>query len=140
MNLDSAGLQVLDRAECMVLLSSVPVGRIVFTDRALPAVQPVNFLVVENHIVIRTGRGSKLAAAARDAVVAFEADEFDAERWTGWSVTAIGQARAVVAPGEIERLSRLPLTAWAPGDRDHYIVMRIEEVSGRRIRDRVTRR
>ncbi|GII92119.1 pyridoxamine 5'-phosphate oxidase family protein [Sinosporangium siamense] len=135
MNVDSAGLQVLTRTECVELLSSVPVGRIVFTDRALPAVQPVNFLVVDGHIVIRTGQGSKLAAAARDAVVAFEVDEFDAAMWTGWSVTVIGHARAVVDPQEVARLSLLPLIPWAPGERNQYVVVRIEDISGRRIRD-----
>lgn len=32
-----------DRAECLSLLRTVPVGRIVFTECALPAIQPVNF-------------------------------------------------------------------------------------------------
>ncbi|MGW3352896.1 pyridoxamine 5'-phosphate oxidase family protein [Nonomuraea rubra] len=66
----------------------------VFTDRALPAAQPVAFHLDGERIVIRTGIGSKLAAATRHAVVAFEADEFDQEERTGWSVTVIGHARA----------------------------------------------
>ena len=36
------GMEILDSAESRRLLASVPIGRIVFTDRALPAVQPVN--------------------------------------------------------------------------------------------------
>jgi hypothetical protein len=36
-------------------------------------------------------------------------------------------------PAEIGRLSRLPLTPWAPGGRDHYIVLRAEWLSGRRL-------
>lgn len=134
MNVDSAGLHVLSRQECIDLLSSTPIGRIVFTDRALPAVQPVNFYLDGEDIVIRTGAGSKLAAATRRTVVAFEIDDFDAEARTGWSVTAVGHARAVSDVTEIARLSMLPLTAWAPGDRDHFIVMRAEQISGRRIR------
>ncbi len=78
MKLDSAGLEILSREECLDLLSSSPIGRIVFTDRALPAVQPVNFCLFEGNVVIRTMAGSKLAAAARNAVVAFEVDDFDA--------------------------------------------------------------
>ncbi|MEV4399798.1 pyridoxamine 5'-phosphate oxidase family protein [Nonomuraea sp. NPDC049607] len=80
MRLDSSGLQVLSEEECFLLLSSVPIGRIVFTDRALPAVQPVNFCLDGRSIVIRAVTGSKLAAATRRAVVAFEADDFDAAR------------------------------------------------------------
>ncbi|MEV4113310.1 pyridoxamine 5'-phosphate oxidase family protein [Nonomuraea sp. NPDC049695] len=135
MQVDSSGLQVLSRAECLDLLSTAPIGRIVFTDHALPAVQPVNFHLDGHSIVIRTSTGSKLAAATRRAVVAFEADNFDLERRTGWSVTAVGLARAVTDPTERDRLAELPLTAWAPGNRDHYIVVEAEQVSGRRIAD-----
>ncbi len=130
---DSSGLQVLSRQECLRLLSCAPIGRIVFTDRALPAVQPVNFRLDGEHIVIRTSIGSKLAAATRHAVVAFEADEFDPDLRTGWSVTVVGHARAVHDLDEIARLAALPLTAWAPGNRDHYIVVEAEQVTGRRI-------
>jgi hypothetical protein len=133
MQLDSSGLQVLSREECLRLMAGTPIGRIVFTDRALPAVQPVTFLLHGEQIIIRTGVGSKLAAATRHAVVAFEVDEFDPEERTGWSVTAVGHARAVTDPGEIARLSRLPLTPWAPGSKDHYIVVEAEQISGRRI-------
>ncbi|MFC5814778.1 pyridoxamine 5'-phosphate oxidase family protein [Nonomuraea harbinensis] len=133
MQLDSSGLQVLSREECLRLMSSPPIGRIVFTDRALPAVQPVAFLLDGERIVIRTGIGSKLAAATRQSVVAFEVDEFDPELRTGWSVTAVGHARAVTDPGEMSRLASLPLTPWAPGSKDHYIVVEAEQISGRRI-------
>ncbi|KAB8189202.1 pyridoxamine 5'-phosphate oxidase family protein [Nonomuraea phyllanthi] len=133
MKLDSSGLQVLSREECLRLMASVPIGRIVFTDRALPAVQPVNFCLDGESIVIRTTIGSKLAAATRRAVVAFEVDEFAPELRAGWSVTAVGRARAVEDAGEMARLAALPLLPWAPGSRDHYIVVEAEQVSGRRI-------
>ncbi|MEU4223463.1 pyridoxamine 5'-phosphate oxidase family protein [Nonomuraea sp. NPDC026600] len=133
MQLDSSGLVVLSREECFHLLASAAIGRIVFTDRALPAVQPVNFCLDGDSIVIRTAIGSKLAAATRQAVVAFEADEFDPEMRTGWSVTTVGHARAVRDPTELARLAALPLEPWAPGSRDHYIVVRAEQISGRRI-------
>ncbi|MBG0816536.1 pyridoxamine 5'-phosphate oxidase family protein [Planomonospora sp. ID82291] len=133
MRLDSAGLQVLSYEECMSLLGSCPIGRIVFTDRALPAVQPVNFCLDGEEIVIRTTVGSKLAAATRQTVVAFEVDEFDPVMRTGWSVTVVGHARAVEDPAEVVRLAALPLTPWAPGTRDHFVVIAAEQVSGRRI-------
>ncbi|HEY9522723.1 MAG TPA: pyridoxamine 5'-phosphate oxidase family protein [Thermopolyspora sp.] len=134
MKLDSTGLQVLSRAECVELLGSVPIGRIVFTDRALPAVQPVNFVLDGDTVVIRTSVGSKLAAVIRNSVVAFEADEFDTVGRTGWSVTTVGHARAVTDPDEIARLADLPLAPWAPGSRDHFIVLPLEQISGRRVR------
>ena len=134
MRLDSTGSQTLSRQECGELLYSVPIGRIVFTDRALPAVQPVAFCLDGTEIVIRTTAGSKLATAAIDAVVAFEADDFDAAMRTGWSVTVVGHARAVHAPREVARLSRLPLIPWMPDGRDHFITVRTDQMAGIRVR------
>lgn len=129
--LDSAGLRVLSREECLRLLAVTPIGRIVFTDRALPAVQVVNYCLDGQDIVIRTAVGSKLAAATRNAVVAFEADEIDVATRTGWSVTAVGRARAASDPDELAWYRNLPITPWAPGDREHFIVIRAMQLSGR---------
>jgi nitroimidazol reductase NimA-like FMN-containing flavoprotein (pyridoxamine 5'-phosphate oxidase superfamily) len=126
-------METLDAAECRRLLASVPIGRIVFTDRAMPAVQPVNFLVHEGAVVFRTGEGSKLAAASRNAVVAFEADEIDREYQRGWSVVVVGQAEEVTEPSLRGRLAELPLRPWARGVRDHIIRIPIEIIYGRRI-------
>ena len=132
-DIDSAGLSRLSREECYALLRTVPIGRIVFTEAALPAIQPVNFVVDDLDVVIRTGVGSKLAAAARSAVVAFEVDDFDAETMTGWSVVLIGRAEAVHDADELLRLRELSLTPWALGNRPHYIRVSPEIVRGRRI-------
>jgi hypothetical protein len=51
---DSRALEQLPRDECMRLMGSVPVGRIVYTRRALPAVEMVNFSLVEGDIVAVT--------------------------------------------------------------------------------------
>jgi uncharacterized protein len=132
MQRDASGLQVLSRGECLNLLRTAQIGRIVFTDRALPAVQPVNYCLYGEHIVIRTAADSRLAAATRRSVVAFETDEFDPGERTGWSVMAVGHARASLEPEERARLARLPLSPWTSGG-DHYIVVAIEMLSGRRI-------
>jgi nitroimidazol reductase NimA-like FMN-containing flavoprotein (pyridoxamine 5'-phosphate oxidase superfamily) len=130
---DSTGLEVLDPEECRSLLTLTRVGRIVFTHRALPAVQPVNFVLEREAIVIRTSNGSKLAAAARNAVVAFQIDEIDPDGHGGWSVTVIGHAEEVRDSDERSRLALLPLHPWAPGDKDHFIRIPLELVEGRRI-------
>ena len=51
----------------------------------------------------------------------------------GWSVTVIGHAAAVTDRAEIGRLEQLPLTSWAPGNRDHFIGISSSIVNGRRI-------
>ena len=101
---DGSALRQLSMAECLQLMATVPVGRVIYTRRALPAVELVNFALDQGDIVIRTDRSGKLAAAARGAVVAFETDCLDAARQVGWSVTAIGPSREVTDPEEIGRL------------------------------------
>jgi len=117
----------------MRLMGSVSVGRIAYTREALPAVELVNFAMYGGDIVIRTDAGGKLAAATRGAVVAFEADSVDVAMQAGWSVTVVGQARAVTEPEEIGRLQQIALMPWAPGARDHFIRISPAIVNGRRI-------
>jgi nitroimidazol reductase NimA-like FMN-containing flavoprotein (pyridoxamine 5'-phosphate oxidase superfamily) len=128
-----AGLTELAPEESYALLATVPVGRIVYTDRALPAIQPVNFVLDGPDVVFRTAEGSKLAVAASRAVVAFEADQFDAEARTGWSVVLVGRTYEVTDPAERERLLALPLASFAPGARDRVVKVVPRIVTGRRI-------
>jgi uncharacterized protein len=65
MDTDSPALEQLSRDECMRLMGPVPVGRIVHTRQALPAVEMVNFALVGGDGVIRTSAEGKLAAATR---------------------------------------------------------------------------
>jgi uncharacterized protein len=118
---DGSALQRLSRDQCLTLMASVPVGRIIYTRRALPAVELVNFALDQGDIVIRTDRSGKLAAATRGAVVAFEVDQVDLAAQTGWSVTAIGPSTEVTDPGELARLRTIGLKSWVPGERDHFI-------------------
>ncbi len=111
----------------------MPIGRIVFTDKALPAVQPVNFVLDDGCVIIRTAEGTKLAAAMRGTVVAFEIDDYDALAESGWSVTVVGRAEQVIDAAESARLARLPLRVWAPGSRARFIRIRPEYIAGRRI-------
>ncbi|WP_067469858.1 pyridoxamine 5'-phosphate oxidase family protein [Actinomadura macra] len=133
MHVDQSGLEILDSRQCQALLSRATIGRIVFTDRALPAVQPVNYVLNDGDVVIRTARWSRLARAAANTVVAFEIDDFDATTRTGWSVVVVGHARLVTADDHRATLQDLPLQSWAPGERDHFITISPELVSGRRI-------
>jgi len=128
---DGSALQQLSRDECLMLMASVPVGRIIYTRRALPAVELVNFALDYGDIVIRTDPSGKLAAAARGAVVAFEADQLDLAGRSGWSVTAIGPSHEVTDPAEIDRLREIGLGSWAPGAREHFIRISPQLMNGR---------
>ena len=76
MHSSGSALTQLPRGECLRLMGSVAIGRIVYTRQALPAVELVNFALDHGEIVVKTDGGrQKSAAATRNAVVAFEADE-----------------------------------------------------------------
>ena len=74
---DRNGLEVLDRQECLRLLATATIGRIGITLGALPVILPVNFRLVDDRIVFRTGVGTKLDAATCNTIVAFEVDAVD---------------------------------------------------------------
>lgn len=123
--------RVLTEEECRTLLGSTPVGRIVYTRDALPAIAPVNFVMDRDEIVLRTASGSKLDAATRNAIVAFEIDQIDPATQTGWSVVVVGHATHETDPAVIARMRQLPLRSWMPDEGQHYVRIRCEQVTGR---------
>jgi nitroimidazol reductase NimA-like FMN-containing flavoprotein (pyridoxamine 5'-phosphate oxidase superfamily) len=134
MEVDRNGLEVLDREECLRLLAHKRFGRVGVTDGALPTILPVNYWSDGTSIYVRTSSGTKLDAALRDAVVAFEVDEVDVLDHAGWSVVVTGVAREVTDRAELEALAREPLGRWAPSPDGHIIAISTELVSGRRLR------
>jgi uncharacterized protein len=133
MQTDRNGLEVLDRAECLRLLAGSLLGRVAVSIGALPVILPVNFLLDGDRILIRTGEGTKLAAAARNAVVAFEVDDVDPFGHSGWSVSVTGTAQEITDREELERITTLPLPHWTPNSVSRVIALSTELVSGRRI-------
>jgi uncharacterized protein len=130
---DGSALKQLTRDECLQLVASVPVGRIIYTRQALPAVELVNFALDDGDIIIRTSHSGKLAPAMRGAVVAFEADSLDTDRRVGWSVTIIGRSQEVTDPDEVGRLEQIGVSSWAPGEREHFIRISPGILNGRRL-------
>ncbi|MBX9365419.1 pyridoxamine 5'-phosphate oxidase family protein [Streptomyces massasporeus] len=128
------GFHELQRQECLRRLAKVPVGRIVYTRQALPAVLPVNFGVEGDGVVLlRTSGTSELVRAIDGAVVAFEADDIDAARHAGWSVVVTGTATVVTDPAEVERLARTGPVSWAPSPQEVFVRIEPELVTGREL-------
>lgn len=132
-NLDRNGLEVLERDDAVRLLESQTLGRIAITSGAIPVVLPVNFAVRDGEIIIRTSQGTKLHAATRNAVVAFEVDKIDPFSHAGWSVCVTGMAREVTDPNRLAAIERAGLAHWAPDGASRVIAISMEIVSGRRI-------
>ena len=126
-------LHELDRTECFRLLARGVVGRVAFTDGALPAVQPVVYHLDDEEIIFRTRNGSKLAAATRNAVVGFEVDDFDLQTRTGWSVLGIGEAYEVVDPVRLAELSDTHTDPWVRGHDAHTIAIPLQLITGRHL-------
>lgn len=129
-------LDVLNRRQCLDLLQDVRVGRLIFTEDALPAVQPVNFRMWREDVVIRVAGGAKLAAASDNLVVAFEADELDPDLRSGWSVTVVGHAQPITGVEDLVEIAGTFVQPWVQGRRDHFIRIRTEKITGRRFRER----
>ena len=128
------GFRTLDRQECLRLLAKVPVGRVVYTRRALPAVLPVNFsLDTDSSVLLCTSASSDLVRAIDGVVVAFEADDFDAATRSGWSVVVTGRATAVTDPAEHDRLSRTGPCSWVVTRDGVFVRIEAEMVTGREV-------
>jgi nitroimidazol reductase NimA-like FMN-containing flavoprotein (pyridoxamine 5'-phosphate oxidase superfamily) len=131
--LDRNGMVVLSEHECFKRLGRNGVGRIAVTVGALPPVLPINYAFRGRDVYFRTAAGTKLAAAARNAVVAFEVDHIDCMDHTGWSVLVVGRAAEVLDPAELERLQDLPLSRWLGQGAETLVRINGDVVSGRAI-------
>ncbi|TDT97404.1 pyridoxamine 5'-phosphate oxidase-like protein [Streptomyces sp. 846.5] len=129
--------RALDSAEALRLLGSVGLGRIVFTQSALPAIRPVNHIIDNGDIVIRTHEGAALTLVTEQAgetgvVVAYEADKIDPDTHLGWSVVVTGYARRVTDPPSLAHYQRL-LEPWVDQAMDYAVCIHPEIITGFRL-------
>ena len=122
----------MDPADCWNKLATAQVGRFAAVLGRQPYVFPVNFVLHDRSIVFRTDEGTKLAAVARSREAAFEVDEVDDEFQIGWSVVALGKTNEIRDRVLMSRLDE-QLHPWVSGRKAHYVQLRPESVTGRRI-------
>ena len=129
-------LEQLDKDECIKLMERHPtgVGRIALPGPS-PTIFPVNYAIDGGNVVFRTDPGTKFHAAVQQANVAFEADWVEPTWQTGWSVVVTGRAHLVTDPEKLRRVRRLPLWPWAEGDKEHFVLIESDSISGRRLGD-----
>ncbi|MDQ1515222.1 MAG: uncharacterized protein QOE80_1052 [Actinomycetota bacterium] len=125
----------ITREECLELLSERSLGRLGVIDDGRPLIFPVNYAVDGEAIVFRTDPGLKLLRTPLRHV-AFEVDEEDLEAGTAWSVLVQGHAfeitRAIDHRSEARR--HLALSPLAPGEKDHWLQIEADDITGRRLR------
>ena len=128
-------LEALPRAESLRLLSTVSLGRLVFTHLALPAIRPVNHAVAGEQVIIRAYLGTAISAAVGDrtgTVVAYEADLIDPDTHLGWSVIIVGRATRLTDQAEAARYREL-LRPWVADGADDIIAIQADMVDGFRL-------
>ena len=126
-------LEVIDRDECLRLLTSEPVGRVAVVVDARPMIFPVNYALDGERIVFRSDAGSKASGATRGLPMSFEIDGVDEILHTGWSVVVNGVGHEVVDRTELARLHALELRPWASGPKAHWIRIHPNTITGRRV-------
>ncbi len=119
-------------SEGWALVRSVPVGRLAVVVEGHPDIFPVNHLVDHGTIVVRTGTGTKLAAADRHPV-AFEVDGYDVGRAQAWSVVIKGTARSIDRLHEVVDALQLPIFPWQDGPKPAFLRIEPDSITGRRI-------
>jgi nitroimidazol reductase NimA-like FMN-containing flavoprotein (pyridoxamine 5'-phosphate oxidase superfamily) len=125
-------LERLSTRECLTLLRSRELGRVGFEFAQRPVILPVNYRVIANGVVFRVAPGTTLSAALLRARVAFEVDDADADGRSGWSVLAVGHATELHDDESVRQARQLGVSPWAPGEHEHFVIVPVDEVSGRR--------
>lgn len=129
----------LTYGECLDLLRSRQVGRVAFCTPIGPTIVPVNFVVVDDAIVVRTTPYSALGSHGRSSRLAFEVDAVDHAERAGWSVVATGHGEMVEDREQIEFLRTFhDPQPWASGARILYLRLVWADLSGRRIGGRAS--
>lgn len=118
--------------ECWELTRSVRVGRLAVIVDGKPDIFPVNHLVDDETIVIRTGSGTKHSAADRQPV-AFEVDGYDLRHAVAWSVVIKGTARSIERVHELVEALQLPVFPWQHGAKPRFLRIEPQTITGRRI-------
>src|SRR5258708_25869500 len=105
-DLTKSNLESLNEAECWDLISAGGIGRIGYSGRYGPMIQPVNYKVLDQAVVFLTAEHSTMGEDLRTGIahaeylVAFEIDDYDMDAHAGWSVLIQGDAHYVESEAE----------------------------------------
>ena len=136
---EPAHLEIVPDSDCVRLLRSHDLGRLALVDRETrPLIFPVNYFFDEGVVVVHTAAGTKLELAP-GAHVSFEIDGWDPDSGIGWSVLVKGIAHDITEPrrAPTARMRFWPVRPLAPGTREHWIGIWVNEITGRRFRPQV---
>lgn len=127
--------------QAVQLISPDGVGRLGLCTPDGPHIVPVSYVVDGASIVFRTAAYSVAGTYDWDRGRAvLEVDELDRERRRGWSVVVRGHAHRVEDAAEVDRIAVLrdPMP-WADGMRRVYVRLPWSSITGRVVRDDLTK-
>jgi hypothetical protein len=127
----SRRVEELDTVRCWQLLESATLGRLAIKGRdGHPDMFPVNYLVHNGNIFIRSAPGTKLRSIAKHPEVAFEIDGETTNYH--WSVIVHASAHRLDVDTDIEASGVLGLISANPTSKENFIRLTPETVTGRR--------
>jgi nitroimidazol reductase NimA-like FMN-containing flavoprotein (pyridoxamine 5'-phosphate oxidase superfamily) len=129
---NSPSLVELDREECLKLLATAAIGRVVLSVHCIPTAVPVSLSLINGDVVFVTNVGSALDAGVAEHVVRVEVDELDRADGSSWTVVLTGVAQVVTDLATIKGTTLLR-DHWAPGSHPFLIRVPPNVISGRRI-------
>jgi uncharacterized protein len=124
----------LSRSECEKLLAEHSVGRVGLTAPNGPQILPVTYAYHGKTVVFRTSPYGVLSTLERHTRVAFEIDDIDEERESGWSVLVLGSAERVTEQYTLSTLWKEGPVPWASGTRNLFIAITPDSITGRSVR------
>lgn len=109
----------LSTQECWEILDRERFGRLAVAVNGDPDIFPINFLVDDQKLLMRTAPGTKLTELVINSAVAVEADGRDGD--TAWSVVLKGVARMVDSFSETYADDGKALETWLPSEKPIYV-------------------
>ena len=119
----------LDDEQSWRLLKGTQHGRLVVSVAGEPDIFPVNYVVADRKVYLRTAPGNKLAQLTINSTVLFEADSILSDE--AWSLVLRGKARVLNTSAELAAVEGLGLKSWVPTLKDFYVEIDPVSVSGR---------
>jgi len=129
MNDHDGPVSVLSPEQSLARMQTLSVGRIVTNVQDVIDIFPVNYVIDDGDVVLRTAEGTKMTELVISKEVLFEVDQHtDIE---AWSVVVRGKARVLQTEAEILVAETLPLKPLVPTVKRNFVRITPTQISGR---------
>lgn len=126
---DNGPVREMSEDECWERLRSTTFGRLATSAMGDVQITPINYVVRDGRLLLRTAQGGKLASVVVQSRVAVEIDEIGQEH--AWSVIGKGDAHMVTRMDEADALEEAGLHPWVDTRKEVFVEIELDEVTGR---------